>query len=441
MSKEIELKLRFQNEHIPTLATYLDARCEALGEQLLENTYFDTPKAELAAHACALRIRKHGEGFEQTLKLSGTSDAGVMSRHEWNWPLEPTSSEPELNSAHLHDDALAQYWPRDIRISQLKPAFDTHFTRTTWLWHEDDWTCEVVIDHGQVVANERSMALCELEIELKNGQPECLWQVAQELCQQAPLWLSTISKAERGYQLAGMDIDWQAPTPNVPPALHEALPVWLQHEWQQLIRTLEHALWHEHLPAASAVFRHALALRHAPQWCGKVMKRQHTKELRQDLDEALSHLQILQDLATVRGLWQDAPVTSTYQQSAANLRADAELPLTLLRIAHWLRQQWPTQPCDESSEHFLARMQKERAALKKEPELNWADQQPRLVKLMLAHAYQHEQQSGYRQLGFMVALQGLLLNQEWMRVFDQPDDGPEFAHYVVDQLRRAQRQL
>ena len=57
---------------------------------------------------------------------------------------------------------------------------------------------EVAFDRGAISAGALSEPVCELELELKSGAPSALATLGQEGVSAHGLWLSTLSKAERG---------------------------------------------------------------------------------------------------------------------------------------------------------------------------------------------------------------------------------------------------
>jgi inorganic triphosphatase YgiF len=69
----------------------------------LFNQYFDTPERDLAAAKVALRVRRDGEQFIQTLKTRGQSVAGLSERNEWDWNL----AKAKLDLKKLDDSC----WP------------------------------------------------------------------------------------------------------------------------------------------------------------------------------------------------------------------------------------------------------------------------------------------------------------------------------------------
>ena len=67
MAQEIELKLAVPDGAMPALAAWLDGQGQARGEHTLLNVYLDTPARDLASARAALRLRRRGEQWLQTL--------------------------------------------------------------------------------------------------------------------------------------------------------------------------------------------------------------------------------------------------------------------------------------------------------------------------------------------------------------------------------------
>ncbi len=59
-----------------------------------------------------------------------------------------------------------------------------------------------MLDEGVVSAGRKRTPLIELELELKQGKPAALFDLAEEIGRAAPLRLGMLSKNERGYALA-----------------------------------------------------------------------------------------------------------------------------------------------------------------------------------------------------------------------------------------------
>lgn len=418
MTTEIELKLRLcpqnLNDQNNPLVTFLNQNAEADGEKQLNNHYFDSDDAALATAKAALRIRQKGDSFEQTLKTAGSSQGGMHQRREWNWPLAGN----QLDADVLADPEVQSFWPDGVAIDQLKPVFSTQFNRRAWRWtlevNGKTTTAEVVIDQGNVQTDaegeNKTQPFCELELELLDGDVDGLWAMAQQLSEQVPLWLSDISKAERGYQLANIGVRWAAVYPqlNEQQSLAVAVPQWLQHHLILFKRTLEKTIWDESSQAALECWQHWLALRHLPQWCGKIIKRKQTKELRNALDQLHASLEGLSALTTAQRFFNDAEVRQRWLSQAQQLRNDKALAQATLQIGRWSYEQLPplAQQAEaavnisgETLSHYFHRSWKEAQQTFEGPHEHWhvnqwAELQSQVSRLQHLHALRHQLQQG-----------------------------------------------
>ena len=195
MSKEIELKmvvlLADIEAALPELLEKLNAK--DVKETWLVNTYFDTPDMSLNKGCIALRIRQKEGRFIQTLKTKGNSVAGLHRRGEWEWDLP----ENKLDSTLLSGSA----WPDDIPINELTPVFETNFKRISAIVECGGTKIELAVDCGYISAGEKRVSLNELELEIVDGEPEHLFEVAEALADILPVMPSDVSKAEQGYRL------------------------------------------------------------------------------------------------------------------------------------------------------------------------------------------------------------------------------------------------
>ena len=203
MDKETEIKRRVSPESLATLREHsvLADRCVAPWQtRELLNRYYDTTDFALANSQVALRIRRDGEQLIQTLKSKGASVAGLSERNEWDWHLKSN----RLVLSHLDNTC----WPESLREldkKQLKTVFSTDFKRqfTELRWPRDgvETVVEVALDQGLVIAGKQQEAICEIELELRAGDPAALFELALELAADTALMPCDISKAERGYRL------------------------------------------------------------------------------------------------------------------------------------------------------------------------------------------------------------------------------------------------
>lgn len=201
MSTEIELKFFAERD----ITAELEARLQQQtllqqGESQLGNIYFDTPERQLRNWDCGLRVRSKDGHREQTLKTRGSSVGGLHQRGEFNLPV--SGDWPQLA------DFPAEVWPEGTDVSalqqSLQPQFRTDFLRRFWLVEFQGSRIELAFDRGVIAVDERQEPLCELELELVEGNAGALFALAASLLEMGGLRLSGVSKAQRGYRLAGL---------------------------------------------------------------------------------------------------------------------------------------------------------------------------------------------------------------------------------------------
>lgn len=208
---EIELKLQ-----VPAVALAAVERAVATPAAVrtrLQAVYFDTPDRRLAAAGIALRLRKEGRHWVQTLKAG---PAHGMARGEHNVPLVvpagqvPQEADPARHAGTPPHAALsAALAPRDgeTQAPALVAQYRTDIRRLHRPLRSRDGTVELALDRGEIVARgadgvERRWPVCELEVELLRGAPQAVVEVARRLALRHGLWLDVRTKAERGDRLA-----------------------------------------------------------------------------------------------------------------------------------------------------------------------------------------------------------------------------------------------
>jgi inorganic triphosphatase YgiF len=103
--------------------------------------------------------------------------------------------------AAIDDGKVRRQIEKALKASTLEPQFETVVTRTTRKLHSDKGDLELALDEGVIRAGAVESKLCEAELELKAGSPECLLETATALFSTEPIRLAEASKAERGYNL------------------------------------------------------------------------------------------------------------------------------------------------------------------------------------------------------------------------------------------------
>lgn len=185
-SREIELKFLCAPED---LGAVLAAAPEGNDDSReLISVYFDTPDLTLQKAGVSLRVRESKSGRVLTMKRGDG-----LAREEYEAPLEgdqPPSELAPLREILTEEDA-----------AQLAPAYNVRVTRRQRLVRFDDSEIELALDQGEVSGGVRVSPICEVELELKAGEPAALFGLARELSKAAPLYLSFDTKSARGQAL------------------------------------------------------------------------------------------------------------------------------------------------------------------------------------------------------------------------------------------------
>ena len=204
MAVETELKLRIAPEQLARLKRHPLLKKHQVtrpATRRLHNIYYDTPKLELHKSAMALRLRRAGRQWLQTLKGGGSVKAGMHQRNEWEIPVSRAALDFSLlENAGPQTAEWEEHLPLRLR-KKLQPVFVTDFSRTSRMLNWQGAQIELCMDHGEVRTEQRSTPICELELELKSGEPQQLFELALALLEIVPLELEPVSKAEHGYRL------------------------------------------------------------------------------------------------------------------------------------------------------------------------------------------------------------------------------------------------
>ena len=164
----------------------------------LASVYYDTPEGDLRSHGIALRLRRENGLWVQTLKGGGSVAGGLHQREETEW-LVPGQ---RLDLARLAQSSHAKLFAGRRVRQGLRPVFSTRFARTAQMLQFDDGSqVELCADRGAIRSGARRAPISEIEIEIKSGNPQRLFDLAQELVDVIPFRLGDRSKSERGYAL------------------------------------------------------------------------------------------------------------------------------------------------------------------------------------------------------------------------------------------------
>src|SRR5512139_2455562 len=85
--QEVELKLALPPGQAEAFLKRMARRRSAPARQDLVTRYFDTPDFSLSAQGVALRVRRVGRRWLQTLKTEGERQGGLSKRAEYEMPV------------------------------------------------------------------------------------------------------------------------------------------------------------------------------------------------------------------------------------------------------------------------------------------------------------------------------------------------------------------
>lgn len=202
--QEIELKLTAERESLNEAwaSRLLATRAGHEAVKQLETVYYDTADQRLRRRGLALRVRKDGTRFTQTVKTEANGTGALLTRGEFSCPVP--SAKPDLK--RIEDPELKRHMGL-ILPAELEPVFTTRIERRTRKLrrggrNQPKAVIEVALDDGEVVTNTGRRRLVELELELLEGSSDVLYDLARKLVGETPLALQTVSKSDRGYALA-----------------------------------------------------------------------------------------------------------------------------------------------------------------------------------------------------------------------------------------------
>ncbi|MFN3399461.1 MAG: CHAD domain-containing protein [Ferrovibrio sp.] len=198
MAEEIELKLALPETAQRTFLRHPLLR-QAVRKQTirLTNRYFDTPDLDLREQGIALRLRKRGRRWLQTVKCAGSHAGGLSARPEWETPYGG-----HFDFAAVDDPKVRALLERPKIATRLTPVFETNFRRIVWTFELPRATrIELALDRGWIAACGQREPICEIEIELQSGEVSELFSLALALAERVPLAPAPLSKADRGVAL------------------------------------------------------------------------------------------------------------------------------------------------------------------------------------------------------------------------------------------------
>ena len=189
MGVEFELKYKATEEVHQAILAQFPGDWQTIA---METTYYDTPGNDLSALHYTLRRRFENGVSVCTVK---TPIAGA-GRGEW-----------EVNCDSIEDaiEKLCKLGApenlMDLTQTGVIPVCGARFTRQALTGETTGATVELALDKGILFAGDREMPICEVEVELKDGEPAAAVQFANWLAEKYALQPETKSKFKRASAL------------------------------------------------------------------------------------------------------------------------------------------------------------------------------------------------------------------------------------------------
>ena len=199
----IETELKFQIPAASRQAVFKAVATATAATTRLQAVYADTKGRDLAAAGMALRLRKEGRVWVQTLKGHGD---GLMQRLEHEVRLPTQAGVPQLDAARHAGTPAGERLLALLKAlgdrAALQPVYRTDIRRLHRRVRHGGAVIELAYDRGHILAGEQRVAVDEIEFELVRGPNAALVDLAGRWAQRFGLWWDVRTKSERGYRLA-----------------------------------------------------------------------------------------------------------------------------------------------------------------------------------------------------------------------------------------------
>jgi inorganic triphosphatase YgiF len=145
----------------------------------------------------ALRVRRIGDRFVQTLKTAPGSGGPAIARGEWERAVP--GERPELDG--VADKRLRRLLDDGRLADRLERVFETDIERRVLPLSLGGAELELALDVGEIRTPTGNLPVCEAEIELKSGAVRSVYEVADAVRRAVPAAVEPLSKSERAFAL------------------------------------------------------------------------------------------------------------------------------------------------------------------------------------------------------------------------------------------------
>ena len=196
---EVELKFVLDAEALAALRDRLRAETGTEPRaRRLTSLYYDTEDRRLRGAGIALRLRKDGRRWVQTVKARAQLSGGLSRVEE----IEVPAPGGRLDLGRFPSEPAADALTAALGDGTLVPACETAMARIAAEIVEPAGVVDVALDSGEIRAGDAAMPFHEAEFELVSGDVAALYTLAERLLPCGGLRFSTLNKAARGHLLA-----------------------------------------------------------------------------------------------------------------------------------------------------------------------------------------------------------------------------------------------
>ncbi|WP_169333586.1 CYTH and CHAD domain-containing protein [Leeia oryzae] len=209
--RRLRLSLPFKQNTV--LRKYLGERFPHAipSSEQVHSTFYDTPDHALKSKGITLQLSPCQDQWLQTLQFPVKKGREVASETRLvnaTWLPGP-----------IQNKRIRQFFQQTDLSAALLPCFTLEIRRTSWPIQDAKGNIlQIHLETGHISQGTARCRINEIEIELKQGDPQAMYLLALALLPVVPLTLEPLSLAERGHDLG---------QPIIPLIPAKAAPVWV----------------------------------------------------------------------------------------------------------------------------------------------------------------------------------------------------------------------
>lgn len=170
----------------------------------MKSAYFDTDDYVLSRNDIAFRVRMEGARVVASLKWGGKNDGGLHKREEINVPMDDEACFLSPDPSVFKESEIGKNILRLIDGRPLINLMEIGYLRSRFRIDTGKSLIEISIDEGELITENGSEPISEIELELFSGDVAELMQIGDDLRERYDLEEEARSKYARGLKLLNM---------------------------------------------------------------------------------------------------------------------------------------------------------------------------------------------------------------------------------------------